>query len=138
MNKKTFTISLFDGAFQAFSLILLSEFVISVFIKNPNFFIHLIVSIIFAISSSTIFWVCVSKAHPTKMWFFILNSILGFLLSAILLIICKITFHFSFFPIRETNGADGIIVLFVSVVFFLFSVIFRYISYIFYIKKNKQ
>lgn len=138
MNKKTFAISLFDGIFQAFSLILLSEFIISIFIKNPSFVFHLLVSLIFAFFSAIIFFVCISKTHPTKTWFFVLNSTLVFLLSVVLLIICKITFHFSFFTVRETNGADGIIVLFVVATFILFSIIFRYIAFIFYSKKSKH
>ena len=124
--KKTVLRALCDGAVSLFAMQLTVDFSLSAFTDGWDLWGHMLA---FLLSAVLAFAVCLFFVRDLcgkgEMLRFLLFGGLFFALCFMLDAVCRITVSFSIFPLRETNAADGIVLIIGCILFLLLSVALR-------------
>lgn len=137
MNKKLIP-AILDGLISSVVLQVLSGFVISIYTQNLSFYQCLFLSAICSMVCATIYVFYVSKELNNKgIVILSLINILCFAFSTIAIIICYFVFpNLKFFPLREENNGDAVLLMFSIGTFMVFSICIRLIIIIVCTIKN--
>ncbi|MBO5230977.1 MAG: hypothetical protein J6B52_06135 [Clostridia bacterium] len=137
MSKKLIP-AILDGVVCSITLQILSEFVISIYSKNLSLYQCLLLSTIISMVCAIIYVSSVSKEAKNKTLVVLsLISVLSFVLFTIAIIVCCLIFpNYNYFPLREENNGDAILLMFSMGAFILFSIFTRLVVLIVCIIKN--
>ncbi len=139
MSKKLIP-AILDGVVCSITLQILSEFVISIYSKNLSLYQCLLLSTISSMVCAIIYVSSVFKETKNKTLVILsLISVLSFVLFTIAIIVCYLIFpNYNYFPLREENNGDAILLMFSMGAFILFSIFTRLVVLIVCTIRNKK
>lgn len=137
--KKDYSFSVLDGIFQGIIICLLSQYFFSIYMVEPvemNIIVILMLIIISVISFILLI------LHKTKenIRMKVTISIISFLAVIFLDFINLMTLNITVLPIRETSNADGLLIIFFVIPYFVVILVLRIIALIIrnIIEKHKE
>lgn len=139
MNRSCFLKSILYGFIQAFSLKLVSDFVVSVYAVDLSFIVLCWFGPLLAILSCIVYFTFIAKVQSTKtiIYFSISEYIISIFL-CLLSIVIEIKYKINFFPMTKVSNGHGIIILFIIILFVIISIILKSCIIIVLFIKNKK
>lgn len=139
MNKKIIFKAILDGFISSFVLNCLGIFLVSIYASNLSLEQCLLIGFLTAMLFTTVFAMLMLKESSNKaIMCYSLISIVSFAFFVAIMMVFQLTFKFDFMIIRETNNADGILLIFTIVCFVLSSVLLRACAFILLIIRNAK
>lgn len=139
MNKKIYWKATIDGLFGSLILQFLNTFCISVFSTGYSFEQFFLVTIFGALLSTSIYCIFLLKEYENKkVRYFTALGFLFFIIGRVIFLFLDLTVKWEILPLRETNSADGLLIIFMAVCFILTSILLRACVFILLMIRNKR
>lgn len=133
MTMKLFCKSIADGVIHSGVLALLLNFVLSVYSQNFSTIIFILLSALCAIFVATVSFLSLLRENSNNA--IILFCVNSFVISAATIVLC-LALKIRLFPLRETNSADGILLLMITGVFSFLSFALKFSIILLFVIRN--